>query len=113
MKDKTNQISEEGHDLQSLEIGGTEYITRYNKKFPPVKKWARPNEMEVLAFIPGTIQKIFVREGQRVEPGDDLLVLEAMKMRNQLKSAISGVIKQIYVKEGEQVPKHHLLIAYS
>ena len=112
MSKKKNQASENVPDLQSLEIGGTEYITRFNKKFPPAKKWSRPNEMEVLAFIPGTIQKISVREGQSVEPGDDLLVLEAMKMRNQVKSAISGVIKQIYVKEGEQVPKHHLLIEY-
>lgn len=112
MTERKNNITENDPDLKTLEIGGTEYITRYNKKFPPGKKWARPNEMKVLAFIPGTIQKISVKEGQAVEQGDNLLVLEAMKMRNELKSAISGVIKKIYVKEGEQVPKHHLLIEY-
>jgi biotin carboxyl carrier protein len=43
---------------------------------------------------------------------DDLMVLEAMKMRNVLKAPIDGVIKAIHVKEGQAVPKDFVLIEF-
>jgi biotin carboxyl carrier protein len=51
-----------------------------------------------------------VEAGQEVESGDPLLILEAMKMRNEVLSPVSGRVEQIFVKEGEQVPKAHLLV---
>lgn len=102
----------EFNDLQNLEIEGSNYYTRYTKKFPPDKLWARKDEREVLAFIPGTIQKVMAKPGQKVDEGEPLLVLEAMKMRNVVTSHYQGTIKEVYVKEGDMVPKNFLLIEF-
>lgn len=98
--------------LQSLEIEEAIYMTNFNKKFPPAKLWERPDEKKVLAFIPGTIQKIMVSPGQSIEKGDPMVILEAMKMRNILKSGLKGVIKKIHVSVGEQIPNEHLIIEF-
>ncbi|MFM1774382.1 MAG: hypothetical protein RL124_1154, partial [Acidobacteriota bacterium] len=51
----------------------------------------------------GTVVKIAVEEGQRVEVGDLIIVLEAMKMQNEIKAGIEGKIKSISVSEGAVV----------
>lgn len=60
--------------------------------------------------MPGLVLKIAVQEGDEVEEGDVLLILEAMKMENIIKSPIKGQVKKILVKEGETVAKKQLLI---
>jgi len=97
-------------DMESLEIGSALYATRLTAKFKNREGWQRPDEKRVEAFIPGTIQRIMAQEGQEVEAGTPLLILEAMKMRNEVLSPLNGVISKIYVKEGEMVSKSHLLI---
>jgi biotin carboxyl carrier protein len=99
--------------LQELEIGSVGYSTRLTLKFINRRVWQRPDERMVLSVIPGTIQKIMAKEGDDVDPGTPLLILEAMKMRNEVKSPIHGVISRIHVREGEQVPKAHLLVEFS
>jgi biotin carboxyl carrier protein len=44
--------------------------------------------------------------------GDKLLVLEAMKMRNDIISPLDGIIKDVYVKEGEKVNKEKILVEF-
>ncbi|MGC9347264.1 MAG: biotin/lipoyl-containing protein [Anaerolineae bacterium] len=58
---------------------------------------------EITAPLPGTIVSISVAEGDSVEPGQELCVLEAMKMNNPIKSTRSGVVEEISVSVGEQV----------
>lgn len=99
--------------LEPLQIGSAIYDTRITRKFRNRKKWARPDERLVLAFIPGTIQKIFVKNGMQVEMGEPLLILEAMKMRNEVLSPVGGVVTRVHVKEGDLVPKNHLLIEFA
>ncbi|MDA3892863.1 MAG: acetyl-CoA carboxylase biotin carboxyl carrier protein subunit [Salinivirgaceae bacterium] len=96
--------------MDSLIINGTEYRTTLTKKFLNRKVWERPNEQMIKSFIPGTILKLFVTEGQKVKVGSELLILEAMKMKNVVKSPVSGTIKAIHVKEGVMVPNRELLI---
>ncbi len=96
--------------MDTLNINGTIYKTTLTKKFINRKVWERPNIKLIKAFIPGTILEIFVKEGQQVEAGEKLLILEAMKMKNILESPISGIIKTIYVKEGVMVPNRQLLV---
>ncbi|RPI42286.1 MAG: acetyl-CoA carboxylase biotin carboxyl carrier protein subunit [Bacteroidetes bacterium] len=96
--------------LEPFQVGGAIYDTRLTGKFSNRKPWVRPDERLVLSFIPGTIQKIFIREGMQIEAGTPLLILEAMKMRNELLSPVSGKIKRIHVSEGDMVPKNHLLV---
>lgn len=65
---------------------------------------------EIRAPMPGLVLDISVEAGQQVRKGDPLLILEAMKMENVLKSPGDGVVKAIQVKKGEAVEKNFLLI---
>lgn len=67
---------------------------------------------EVKAPMPGLVLNINVAEGQEIQKGDSLLVLEAMKMENMLKSVTEGVIKKIYVSKGDKVEKNQVLIEF-
>jgi len=57
----------------------------------------------VTSPMPGKVVKLLVTEGQEVEAGQGVIVVEAMKMENELKSALAGKVKEIFVKEGEVV----------
>ena len=96
--------------LEELEVGNVIYTTRLTTKFKSRLNWERPNERVVIAIIPGTIQKIMVEVGDRVEAGVPMLILEAMKMRNEVLAPVAGVIRTVNVKEGDLVPKSHLLV---
>jgi biotin carboxyl carrier protein len=96
--------------LEKLEIGNAIYTTRLTSKYKNRPIWKRPNERVVTAIIPGTIQRIMVKVGDKVEAGKPMLILEAMKMRNEVLAPVEGVIRAINVSEGEHVPKSHLLV---
>ena len=65
---------------------------------------------ELKAPMPGLVLRILAEEGQTIKNGDSLLVLEAMKMENVLKSMGDEIIKQLKVKAGDKVEKNQLLI---
>jgi biotin carboxyl carrier protein len=67
---------------------------------------------EIKAPMPGLILDILVEEGQEVSKGDKLLVLEAMKMENIIKSSGEGVVSSINVKKGMNVEKNEVLIQF-
>jgi biotin carboxyl carrier protein len=69
-------------------------------------------EKEVVAPMPGLVLSIAVEEGQSVEKGDPLLILEAMKMENVIKAAGDGVVERIAVKKGAAVEKGAILLAF-
>lgn len=60
--------------------------------------------------MPGKIVKIPVAEGDKVEKGQTVVVVSAMKMESEYKSAADGTIKKIHVKEGDAVEGHQPLI---
>jgi biotin carboxyl carrier protein len=97
-------------EIKILNIDTTLYHTRLSKKFENRKpfKPADPNIVE--SYIPGTILDILVRVGQIVEPGDELLVLDAMKMQNRLKAPVKGTVKKILVKSGDKVSKGTVMV---
>ena len=66
---------------------------------------------DILAPMPGKIIEIKVKPGDEVETGGSLLILEAMKMENILKSHGEGIIQKIHVSEGQTVEKGTLLIS--
>jgi len=96
--------------MESLEIGSALYKTRLTRKFKNRENWEKPDEKRILAVIPGTIQRIMVKEGDAVSAGTPLLILEAMKMRNEVLAPVTGTVTGILVSEGEMVPKSHLLV---
>ncbi|MBO5445619.1 MAG: acetyl-CoA carboxylase biotin carboxyl carrier protein subunit [Muribaculaceae bacterium] len=57
----------------------------------------------VKAPLPGTIMSFTVKEGDTVNPGDTVCVLEAMKMENDVKSTVGGTVKKIMVAVGDSV----------
>jgi len=65
---------------------------------------------KVIAPLPGNILKIFVKEGDTISEGDNLLIYEAMKMENTLKAGKPGVVKSLKVKEGDAVLQDTVLI---
>ena len=73
---------------------------------------AATHEKEVRAPMPGLIVKIEVVMGQTVEPGQGLLVMEAMKMENEIKAKAAGVVKEIKVVERQPVEQNQVLITF-
>jgi len=67
---------------------------------------------DVKAPMPGMVLNVLVKEGDTVKKGDALLILEAMKMENILKSPSDGVIKKIAAIKGNAVEKNQLLIQF-
>ncbi len=65
---------------------------------------------DVRAPMPGLVLKLFVKEGLEVKKGDNLFILEAMKMENIIKSPADAVIKQINIKPGDKVEKGQVLL---
>lgn len=66
----------------------------------------------IKAPMPGLVIKVVVTEGAEVQKGDNLLVLEAMKMENIIKSPSDGIVKKISVVKGDKVEKNEILIEF-
>lgn len=67
---------------------------------------------DLKAPMPGLVLDVSVTEGMAVSKGDALLILEAMKMENVIKSPADGVIKSIAVNKGETVEKNQLILNF-
>lgn len=65
---------------------------------------------EIRTSMPGKIVKVLVAEGDEVEKGSGLIIVEAMKMENEMKSPKAGVVKKVGVEEGEAVEAGTLLV---
>lgn len=64
----------------------------------------------VLAPIPGKVVEITVKPGQSVSEGEIVLILEAMKMENEIYADSDGVVEEIKVKEGDKVAANDVLM---
>ena len=53
--------------------------------------------------MPGKVVSVKVSPGDKVKKGDVLLIVEAMKMENEIHSPIDGTVEEVYVREGDQV----------
>ncbi len=71
------------------------------------------NEGVITAPLPGVISDVRVKVGDRVEAGAVLLVMEAMKMDNEIYAPIGGVVREIHVGVGQQVNRGDKLINVS
>lgn len=69
--------------------------------------------LNITAPMHSRVVKILKKQGDSVEVGDSVIVVEAMKMESELKASASGVIKEIRTKEGETVEKDSVLVALS
>ena len=68
-------------------------------------------EALVKSPMPGLIIAVSVKEGQVVATGDQVIILESMKMENELRSPRNGVVKRVHVEAGATVEKNQVLLS--
>lgn len=71
------------------------------------------NVNEIGAIIPGTVSKVLVKKGDKVEENQTLMIIEAMKMETNIVAKKSGVVEDLLIKEGQQVKVGQLLASIS
>jgi len=102
----------------TLNINGQNYTSKVNTEIDMLLKKLGMDNLtskkvnELKAPMPGLVFKILVDVGQEVNEGDNLMILEAMKMENNLKSPTTGKIVEIKVDEGNAVEKNQILIVF-
>ncbi|HIT73190.1 MAG TPA: pyruvate carboxylase [Candidatus Fimicola cottocaccae] len=112
-----SEPDEEGKRALSFEINGSIREIKVLDKNLEIKSDRRPkadanNPSHLGSSIPGTVGKIFVREGDKVVKNTVLMTVEAMKMETSVVSKVDGMIDKIYVKEGEKVSQGDLLVSF-
>lgn len=111
--------SEEDGKLLTLKINGNKYQVALKDKYDELLHRLGMDNIsagkinEIKAPMPGLVLNIIADEGSTVKKGDPLIVLEAMKMENILKSPTDGTVKKIAVKKGTAVEKNQVLISFS
>jgi len=101
-----------------IKVGKTEYPVVLKDRFDDLLKSlgmesvGTPKVSEVKAPMPGMVLNILVEDGQQVEKDQPLVILEAMKMENVIKSPIQGTIRKVEVSKGIAVEKNAILISF-
>lgn len=104
---KTAKVVIESGELRKVEHPG---LVKKDELIKEVKDKIKVDSNVVTAMLPGTIVKILVEVGEEVKVGQTLLILEAMKMENEVVSPKDGVVKEIKVKEGMRVETGDALV---
>jgi pyruvate carboxylase len=68
------------------------------------------NDKHLSASMPGTVVKVVVEKGEKVERGDHLMITEAMKMETTVQAPFSGIVKELYVLNGDAIKTGDLLL---
>jgi biotin carboxyl carrier protein len=101
----------QGNSAYAVMVNGRHLIAQVEKGNGKHRKQAdQANQGAVSAPMPGMVVDVLVREGQRVNSGEPLVVLESMKMQMQLRSPFSGQVRQVNVCNRAQVEKGALLV---
>jgi len=97
-------------DVTRLRIDDTLYETEIPEGFRRKKFVGMPDPYHIRAIIPGTIIEIRAKKGKKVNAGEVVLILEAMKMFNEVEAGVNGRVAEVSVAPGEVVEKNQLLI---
>jgi pyruvate carboxylase len=109
------EVDEEGQVRIFFELNGQPRIVKVPDRsatasLPPRRKAEEGNESHVAAPMPGAVATVAVKPGQKVNAGDLLMTLEAMKMETALSAAYDGQIKEVLVSRGQPVDAKDLLV---
>jgi len=102
----------------TVKVNGNIYSVKVEDQFDQLLKQlgldnlATAKVLDVKAPMPGLVLKIVVEEGMEIKKGENLLILEAMKMENILKSPSDGIVKKISINQGDKVEKNQVLIQF-
>ena len=118
-KSYTIKVRESHGDYLGLEINNKIAETRVKNELEDLISKMGMDKLsgalmnELKAPMPGLVLKIMVKEGDEVKKGDSLIVLEAMKMENNIKAMGDGKVGSIQVNAGDKVDKNQLLISFT
>ncbi|SFO62413.1 biotin/lipoyl-containing protein, partial [Paracoccus pantotrophus] len=109
------ETDEKGEVKVFFELNGQPRVIRVPNRLVKSQTAARPkadpaNEGHLGAPMPGVVASVAVTQGQKVNPGDLLLTIEAMKMETAIHADRAGVIKALHVRPGEQIDAKDLMI---
>jgi pyruvate carboxylase len=98
------------NSLDHLIVQGVQYETTLSKKYKNRKPWKLPNLNIINSFIPGTVIDVLVKPGQKVKQGETLMILDAMKMHNNVLMPFDGEVIKINVEANDRVVKNQAMI---
>ncbi|MER3523097.1 MAG: hypothetical protein C4326_03295 [Ignavibacteria bacterium] len=106
--------SAEGYDVlvdgKRVDVSVESERARLLKQFGG-KRHAAHTRMDIHAPMPALVVRVEVEVGQDVKPGQGLMILEAMKMENELRAHAEARVKEIFVNKGQAVEKGELLMS--
>jgi glutaconyl-CoA/methylmalonyl-CoA decarboxylase subunit gamma len=110
------EITDKSQNKYTVLLNGVSYsftiespISYRRRKY--LQKYKQANKLEIVtAPMPGKIIELLVEESAHVKVGEAILILEAMKMQNEIISEVAGKIKKISVKAGDTVTKDDVLM---
>lgn len=107
-------ITQEGEESIIIINGETHRVSVIDKRRKLLRSIGAPKkesgELIISAPMPGKVVRILKNVGERVEKNQGVIVVEAMKMENELRSVSDGIIKNIFVKEGDTVASGQKLV---
>jgi glutaconyl-CoA/methylmalonyl-CoA decarboxylase subunit gamma len=105
---------ENGIRLEARAERNIQKETPETKSFEPFKPQSRPspNVNEMTAPLPGTVTEIFVKAGDQIEAGQVILMIEAMKMKNSIRSIRAGRITEVLVSASQTVAHKQILVRF-
>ena len=104
--------SQEADTYQMLMFGGRRIVTQITSRVKKLKSGEDCNAGCLAAPMHGLVVDVPVHEGDTVEKGQTLVVLESMKMQMQLRSPRAGKVAKVTVQAGSQVEKGALLVQF-
>ena len=96
-------MSKKDKKPEFLNVDSTIYKTNLSKKYREREAYQPADISKVKCFIPGTIVEICVEVGDEVKEGQNLVILEAMKMKNEIQAESSGVVTRLLVEKDQAV----------
>ena len=102
----------------TIRVNGNKYNVQVKDKLDlllerlGMDKLAANQVNDIKAPMPGLVLDVMVKEGDEVKKGDQVMILEAMKMENVLKSPGEGTVKAIKVAKGDSVEKNQVMILF-
>jgi propionyl-CoA carboxylase alpha chain len=93
-----------------IAVGGEVYTFLPDSAAPSVHSVATVVSPQITAPMPGKVREVLVQPGDHIEPGDGLLVLEAMKMETRLTAEAAGTVAEVRVAAGDTVDGGQVLL---